>query len=279
MTKNLNKLHAQLNNVVNEILTTELNEDITKQSDKMICEIHPEINFKYNSFNVCIGKQGTGKTTSVLKELIKLSLLNDNSENEDMNLDKYHLIIYVSNNSSDATFNSLYKHISIPIVKTDYENVDKQIENLIKLKDTYNSIKDGKMSVSDLGVGGVDELLKSLYVSDFTRSRLHTFILLDDSAFLLRNENSKWNKWLCQLRHLNFTVFMCLQIWKSINTSIKSQISTIHLFRGFSRQQVNYIYQQISLDMDFYDLWKLYLSIPKNKKIIIDLIDGTVKID
>ena len=277
MTKNLNKLHAQLNNVVNEILTTELNEDITKQSDKMICEIHPEINFKYNSFNVCIGKQGTGKTTSVLKELIKLSLLNDNSEKEDMNLDKYHLIIYVSNNSSDATFNSLYKHISIPIVKTDYENVDKQIENLIKLKDTYNSIKDGKMSVSDLGVGGVDELLKSLYVSDFTRSRLHTFILLDDSAFLLRNENSKWNKW--QLRHLNFTVFMCLQIWKSINTSIKSQISTIHLFRGFSRQQVNYIYQQISLDMEFNDLWKLYLSIPKNKKIIIDLIEGTVKID
>jgi hypothetical protein len=279
MTKNLNKLHAQLNNVVNEILTTELNEDITKQSDKMICEIHPEINFKYNSFNVCIGKQGTGKTTSVLKELIKLSLLNDNSEKEDMNLDKYHLIIYVSNNSSDATFNSLYKHISIPIVKTDYENVDKQIENLIKLKDTYNSIKDGKMPISELGQNGVDELLKSLYVSDFSRSRLHTFILLDDSAFLLRNENSKWNKWLCQLRHLNFTVFMCLQIWKSINTSIKSQISTIHLFRGFSRQQVNYIYQQISLDMDFYDLWKLYLSIPKNKKIIIDLIDGTVKID
>ena len=247
----------------------------------MICEIHPEINFKYNSFNVCIGKQGTGKTTSVLKELIKLSLLIDASKDDDEinNLDKYHLIIYVSNNSSDATFNSLYKHIKIPIVKTDYDNVDKQIENLIKLKDTYNNIKDCKIPVSDLGETEVNELLKNLYVSDFSRSRLHTFILLDDSAFLLRREDSKWNKWLCQLRHLNFTVFMCLQIWKSINTSIKSQISTIHLFRGFSRQQVNYIYQQISLDMDFYDLWRMYLSIPKNKKIIIDLIEGTVKME
>ena len=119
----------------------------------------------------------------------------------------------------------------------------------------------------------------NLYVKDFSQSRLHTFILLDDSAFLLRNENSIWNKWLCQLRHLNFTVFMCLQIWKSIITSIKSQISSIHLFRGFSRQQVNYIYQQISLDMEFNDLWRLYVSIPKNKKLIIDLIDMTINID
>ena len=45
------------------------------------------------------------------------------------------------------------------------------------------------------------------------------------------------------------------------------------------RQQVNYIYQQISLDMEFNDLWRLYVSIPKNKKLIIDLIDMTINID
>ena len=251
---------------VNKLLSTELGCESNKSSDKMICNVNPDINFKYNSFNVCIGKQGTGKTTSVLKELIKLSLINNK---------KYHLMIYVTNNSSDATFNSLYKHISIPIIKTDYDHVDKQIEQLIKLKDIYNNIKDGKISSSDFDT---NELLANLYVKDFSQSRLHTFILLDDSAFLLRNENSRWNKWLCQLRHLNFTVFMCLQIWKSINTSIKSQISSIHLFRGFSRQQVNYIYQQISLDMEFNDLWRLYLAIPKNKKLIINLIDGTINV-
>ena len=134
----------------------------------MICNVNPDINFKYNSFNVCIGKQGTGKTTSVLKELIKLSLINNK---------KYHLVIYVTNNSSDATFNSLYKHISIPIVKTDYDHVDKQIEQLIKLKDIYNNIKDGKISSSDFDT---NELLTNLYVKDFSQSRLHTFILLDD---------------------------------------------------------------------------------------------------
>ena len=72
---------------------------------------------------------------------------------------------------------------------------------------------------------------------------------------------------------------MYVQIWKSINTSIKSQITSIHLFRGFSRQQLRYIYQQITLDIDFEDLMRLYLSLPKNKKMIIDLIDMSFIID
>ena len=266
----LSNKSLNLNDCVDDILNYELNKNASNCSDKMICEINENINFKFNSFNVCIGKQGTGKTTSVLKELIKLSLLYQSG------YCPYHLIIYVSNNSSDATFNSLYKHINIPIVKTNYENIDKQIEQLIKLKDIYNKIKDGIISSADINT---NELLKSLYINDFKLSRLHTFILLDDSAFLLKNENSKWNKWLCQLRHLNFTVFMCVQIWKSINTSIKSQITSIHLFRGFSRQQLRYIYQQITLDIDFEDLMRLYLSLPKNKKMIIDLIDMSFIID
>ena len=266
-----------LSSYVDGILNNELNKNDGKNSDKMICEISEDINFKFNSFNVCIGKQGTGKTTSVLKELIKLSLLYTKNQRSDQSgYCPYHLIIYVSNNSSDATFNSLYKHINIPIVKTNYEQIDKQIEQLIKLKDIYNKIKDGIISSADINT---NELLKSLYINDFKLSRLHTFILLDDSAFLLKNENSKWNKWLCQLRHLNFTVFMCVQIWKSINTSIKSQITSIHLFRGFSRQQLRYIYQQITLDIDFEDLMRLYLSLPKNKKMIIDLIDMSFIID
>ena len=38
--------------------------------------IHPQINFYYNSFNLCIGKQGCGKTTLIIKELYKLSKVN-----------------------------------------------------------------------------------------------------------------------------------------------------------------------------------------------------------
>ena len=109
--------------------------------------------------------------------------------------------------------------------------------------------------------------------------RLHTFILMDDAAFVLKSENSKWNKWLCQLRHLNTTVFMCIQIWKSINASLKSQITSIQLFPGYSRQQVNYIYNQICVDMKFDDFYELYTKIRQRHKLIIDLVDMHLIID
>ena len=122
---------------INEFVDNILNEELNKNtSNKLINYIDKDINFKYNSFNICIGKQSTSKTTSVLKELIKLSL---------KGIKSYHLIIYVSNNSSDDTFNNLYKYINIPIVKTDCEHIDKQFEQLIKIKDVYNQMIDGKI--------------------------------------------------------------------------------------------------------------------------------------
>ena len=249
-----------INEYVNDLLDYELNKDT---SNKLISYIDKDINFKYNSFNICIGKQGTGKTTSILKELIKLSM---------KNIDSYHLIIYVSNNSSDDTFNNLYKYINIPIVKTDYEHIDKQYEQLIKLKDIYNKMIDGEIENDK-------NILEALYIYNFNLKRLHTLILMDDAAFVLKNEKSKWFKWLCQLRHLNTTIFMCIQIWKSINPSLITQITSIQLFPGYSMQQVNYIYNQICVDMKFDDFYDLYVKIHQKHKIIIDLVETTLKVD
>ena len=89
-----------------KIINKELNKP--EESYKLIRNIHSEISFKLNSFNICIGKQSTGKTTSVIKELIKLSLLE---------LPEFHLIIYVNNNDSDITFNKLKDYVKIPRVK------------------------------------------------------------------------------------------------------------------------------------------------------------------
>ena len=157
-----------INEYVNDLLDYELNKDT---SNKLISYIDKDINFKYNSFNICIGKQGTGKTTRILKELIKLSM---------KNIDSYHLIIYVSNNSSDDTFNNLYKYINIPIVKTDYEHIDKQYEQLIKLKDIYNKMIDGEIENDK-------NILEALYINNFNLKRLHILILMDDAAFVLKN--------------------------------------------------------------------------------------------
>ena len=248
----------ELSNAIDDIIDYELNTG----RKKLISKISDNINFKYNSFNIFLGKQGTGKTTSILKELMKLSTIKND----------YHLIIYVSNNSSDDTFNKLKNYINIPIVKTDYQHLNQQFEQLIKLKDTYNKMIDEEIPKSD-------EILANLYINDFSKDRLHTFILMDDAAFVLKNENNPWFKWLCQLRHLNTTVALCLQIWKSINPSLKSQITSINIFKGYSRQQLNFIYQQIAVDVDFNEFMRMYNKLNTRQKLIIDCVEGEIRID
>ena len=248
----------ELSNAIDDIIDYELNTG----RKKLISKISDNINFKYNSFNIFLGKQGTGKTTSILKELMKLSTIKND----------YHLIIYVSNNSSDDTFNKLKNYINIPIVKTDYQHLNQQFEQLIKLKDTYNKMIDGETEKNA-------EILPELYINDFSKDRLHTFILMDDAAFVLKNENNPWFKWLCQLRHLNTTVALCLQIWKSINPSLKSQITSINIFKGYSRQQLNFIYQQIAVDVDFNEFMRMYNKLNTRQKLIIDCVEGQIKIN
>ena len=248
----------ELSNAIDDIIDYELNTG----RKKLISKISDNINFKYNSFNIFLGKQGTGKTTSILKELMKLSTIKND----------YHLIIYVSNNSSDDTFNKLKNYINIPIVKTDYQHLNQQFEQLIKLKDTYNKMIDGEIEKNP-------EILANLYINDFSKDRLHTFILMDDAAFVLKNENNPWFKWLCQLRHLNTTVALCLQIWKSINPSLKSQITSINIFKGYSRQQLNFIYQKIAVDVDFNEFMRMYNKLNTRQKLIIDCVEGEIRID
>lgn len=247
-----------LNLKVDEIIDYELNNTTRK---KQIQKIDDQINFKYNSFNIYVGKQGTGKTTSVLKELIKLSTIKND----------YHLIIYVTDIENDDTLNKLKYYINIPIVKTNYQKFNSQFEQLIKFKDIYNKMVDGEIPKDN-------SILNRLYVKDFNKDRLHTFILMDDAAFVLNKENECF-KWLCQLRHLNCTVGLCIQIWKNINPLFKSQITSINIFKGYSRQQLNHIYQQIAVDVDFNEFMRIYNKLGYRNKLIIDCVEGEIRID
>ena len=253
-----------LNLKVDKLINYEAN-NISR--NKQIQKIDDQINFKYNSFNIYIGKQGTGKTTSILKELIKLS----NIKND------YHLIIYVSDSESDDMFNRLKYYINIPIVKTDYQSLNPKFEQLIKLKDVYNKMIDGEIPKDN-------SILNMLYIKDFNKERLHTYILMDDAAFVLNNKENEneWFKWLCKLRHLNCTVGLCIQIWTSIKPSLKSQITSINIFKGYSKQQLNYIYRQIAINVNFNEFMKMYNKLGyRNKfdKLIIDCVEGEIRID
>ncbi|WP_458453200.1 hypothetical protein, partial [Methanobrevibacter sp.] len=243
---------------IDSVVAKELDNGIKKH----ISKIDQNVNFRYNSFNICVGPQGSSKTTSVMKELMKLSMVPHD----------YHMMIYVTDNESDDTFNSLLKYIDIACVKTDYAHVDEQFEILAKYKDDYNAMVDGRMPKDDA-------ILEALCIDDFSKQRIHTFILFDDASFIFDNKTkSKFKSWFTKLRHLNCTVFACIQIWGSLDPKIKTQLSSVYLYKGFSRERLQYIYRQLPIDMGFEQFYQQYQQLPKYKKIVIDCLDSTLKV-
>ena len=252
------KEQPSLENYIDELVSKELNNGVKKH----ISKIDDSVNFRYNSFNLCVGPQGSSKTTSVMKELMKLSLIPHD----------YHMMIYVTNNASDDSFNSLLKYINIPCVKCTYEDMDDKFELLFKMKDDYNSMVEGKIPVNQ-------NILDALCIDDFSKSRIHTFILFDDASFIFdKKTKSKFKSWFTQLRHFNCTVFACIQIWGSLDVQLKTQLSSVYLYRGFSRERLQFIYRQLPIDMGFEQFFDLYKNLPKYKKIVIDCLESSVKI-
>lgn len=224
--------------------------------------IDPEINFKLNSFNISIGPQGSSKTVSVMKELMKLSAIPHD----------YHLLIYVTDVDNDVSFNTLRKYINFQIIKTNYENIETQFEELMKLKQIYNDMVDGVIEPDP-------DILDALYIDDFSRKRLHTFILFDDAAFIFdKKSKSKFKRWFTEFRHWNVTAYCNIQIWGSIDAKLKNLLTSVMLFKGFSRERVQHIFRQLPLDMNFDEFYnEYYMKLKEYQKLIIDFPTNTIK--
>ena len=255
----IGKCKTSLSNQVDAIVSKEFKNN--KFSNK-IETIDPEINFKLNSFNIAIGGQGTSKTVSILKELMKLSAIPHN----------YHLFIYVTDVANDESFNTLKKYINFQIIKTDYEHIEDEFEQLIELKQIYNDMVDGKIPKDP-------EILDALYIDDFSKKRLHTFILFDDCAFLFdKKSKSKFKRYFTELRHLKCTVYCALQMWSAIDPKIKNLLTSVMLFKGYSRERVQKIFQQLPLDMKFDDFYtNYYMKLKDYQKLVIDFPTNTIK--
>ena len=58
-----------IDDALDDLIDQELN---TGNVNKYISSIHPELDLKYNSLNICVGKRGASKTTTFMKNMIKL---------------------------------------------------------------------------------------------------------------------------------------------------------------------------------------------------------------
>ena len=254
------KCNKSLSKQVDAIVQKEFKNN---QLSNKIEEIDPEINFKLNSFNIAIGPQGSSKTVSVLKELMKLSAIPHN----------YHLLIYVTDVANDESFNALSKYINFQIIKTDYDHIEDEFEQLMELKQYYNQMVDGEIPYDE-------SILDALYIDDFSRKRLHTFILFDDAAFIFdKKSKSKFKRFFTEFRHWKCTAYCNIQIWGSIDPKLKNLLTSVMLFGGFSRERVQHIFRQLPLDMKFDDFYtNYYTKLKQYQKLVIDFPTNTIKI-
>ena len=249
-----------------QYISSVINDAIQKHSKNLVTEsklLIPETNIYTNSLNIYVGPQGCGKSYSIMKDVLKISLIDPN----------VHLIIYI-NNTEDETVNSIKSLIKIPFISITRDKAEEFVKELLKFKNIYNNIIK-EDCVNEVDYESKQLLFNKLYINDFSRTHLNTLIILDDTSQseLLKNK-SYFNDLFTKCRHIQCSFFLAIQYWRSLNTNIKSNASTIYIFSGYSKQQFNYITYQLPLNMSSDELYQIYLE---NKKIII--LDGNVYLE
>lgn len=221
---NVNEIREQINNKLNSI-----------SNENRITKVHPQIFFYYNSFNVILGKQGTGKTTFIMKEMIKLSKIES----------KYNRIVYITEgDGSDLTFLALKNMIKIPVYVLNFEDAT--------------------------------NILTQYFDSNTTDN--HIIIILEDGSFLFEKKNEKWGQWICKLRHLKATIFLNIHIWRGLNSMFKTQLSTVIVFKGYSKEIIQRVVSQTASDCVYQTILYLYLGMEKNHVLKIDNILGKINL-
>ena len=261
-------MFSDLDSIINCALNTN-NKNI---NDSLISKIHDEINVYYNSVNIFVGKQGSGKTLSAIKEIIKISQVCPIT----------HLLVYITKtgNKIDPTFESLKQLINIPIEYVKEDEAEQYMKSLLAYKQLYKTIINDGLE-DEIIDEQRDEIFDVLHVNDFNNENLHTLILLEDIANnkkLLGNEKSYFNHLMTTCRHNHLSFFLNVQFWKSLSSTIKSNVSTVFIFGTFSKQQLHYILYQIPLNIAFDELYNMYHKLTKNEKIIVDCNVGSVSL-
>ena len=259
-----------INTKYDHMIEKKMNKHAKKNKNALDSELIQKINCTdtyTNSISVAVGRQRSGKTRKILKEIIKIS-----------NLHKYtHLLLYVNKTGqkTDKTFESMKGLINVPILYCSQMECEEKLVELIQYKNQYNLIK--QQGIEDQVPGDLAmEILDALCIEDFSKPYLHTLVLLDDIAnsAMLAKPTSVMNSLMTQCAHINCSFFLAVQFWKGLPTSIKSQVTTIYMFGGFSREQLHYILRQITLQNPFSQVYEEYKKLQYQDYMYIDIVES-----
>jgi hypothetical protein len=242
-----------------------------KPAREGLTKIDEDLPSYYNSINVFCGRQGQGKTYSAVVEIANITKAND----------KTCLVIYVTKEGMpcDDTFEHLKELILCPILYVSEKDAERLVKKTVVAMDVYKGIKDSEEE-EYIDPEVREYLFSSLAIDDFSRDFLHVIILFDDFANSPLSKEKGWfASFFATLRHKGFSVFICIQYWRSIPTQLKSNITMLYLFGGYSKQQLRPILDQVRMREDSRDIDSKYSTMKDGDKMIVDTIKGTVFIE
>ena len=234
--------------------------------------IDPEIYFRYNSVNLVIGKRGSGKTYTTLREIMKLPLTGHT---------EFTQVHYVTDKVRDDTVDKFkdafaQNHLFFNWVPT--RNAEQLIVALAKakaLKKEEQSAEDYRALCKALSSDPLsDDEEDDEYSSpdDMDDKLPHTIIIFDDCIGLFKKDTTLSKK-LFENRQSRITYFLLLQDVTGLSASMKANIDSLTFFGGFPQHKYNVLmYQLPPVDIDY----SFYSHLNNHEYTRIDFISGRV---
>ena len=107
---------------------------------------------------------------------------------------------------------------------------------------------------------------------------LNTIILCEDFIKSKLLKSSYFTNYITQLRHKNSIVYINIQFFKGVPTDYKNNCTSFFIFNGFSRQKLNYIYQQVSIPCEFEELWQKYRTLSGHDFILVNTVEHDMQV-
>ena len=252
---------------INAKADTELNSTQYNIKGEIQSNIHEDIYFKYNSVNLVIGKRGSGKTYTVMREMLKLAHLMNEYESHYPVYDyvpKYTQIIYITDKLRDDTCERAIHYIKkIPYVQFEWESTDHALDiinGLSALKAFMANPEEYEEKIPGDNKQTLAEVKQILYCPKNETKIPHTIIILFEN------------------RQSRITYFLILQDVQGLNPSMKANVDSLLLFGGFPKHKWNSLTYQMPLINREYTFEGYYQYLQPYDCVLFDYIDNSIKV-
>jgi hypothetical protein len=198
---------------------------------QMQSQIHPEIYIYYNSINLLVGRRGSGKTYNVIREIMKICMLDHNGGCT--------CFVIISDKPNDQTIielTDLFKD-KLRIIVTDYEHAYEVLDEIMEGKTTYYQVvrKDLEGEITE---ESKKEILIRAVDSDFYDQLPHTLVLFEDAMNIFdQKKYQNLYKIVFKNRYQRITIFINVQEIYSIPPTIRKNLDTLWIFCGMNSKQ------------------------------------------